>query len=208
MVAPKKDGESAPLESKGRTQSAPADDSDDERHLWAGSYSGRAMLGSWLLALAASAAVFAAMAEANWAAGAAAAAAAVWLIPLGALWLRKLSVHYELTTQRFLHRTGILVRRTDWIELIDIDDIAVLQSIIQRLVGVGEVRLSSLRSLASRIDVERHRRRAAGKRLDRQGETRGATAAGRCTLSPFSWRPSSGRICQIAATISFRSALD
>ena len=38
---------------------------------------------------------------------------------------------------------GILSRRTDRIELIDIDDVSYVQGIIQRVLGVGSIKISS-----------------------------------------------------------------
>lgn len=56
---------------------------------------------------------------------------------------RKWSVAYRLTSRRFFHEKGILQRVTDRLELIDIDDITVEQSIIDRLVGVGTIKITS-----------------------------------------------------------------
>jgi uncharacterized membrane protein YdbT with pleckstrin-like domain len=77
-----------------------------------------------------------------------------WIIVGGVLvimwgWLgcllayRKLSVRYELSTQRFIHKTGILRRTTDRIEVIDIDDVTYVQGVVQRMVGVGTIKISS-----------------------------------------------------------------
>jgi len=56
---------------------------------------------------------------------------------------RKLGVHYELTSQRFIHKAGILSRRTDRIELIDIDDVSYVQGIVQRMLGIGSIKITS-----------------------------------------------------------------
>jgi membrane protein YdbS with pleckstrin-like domain len=112
------------------------------------------MYGTWLILAAVTLAVIAAMIvlpilkimppiETN-----------VWWIVLGALlgtWVlgvatflyRRLSVHYELTTQRFIHSRGILVRTVDRIDVIDIDDVSYVQGIIQRTLGVGKIQLQS-----------------------------------------------------------------
>ena len=73
----------------------------------------------------------------------AAVAAFVWLYLIGLLVYRKLSVRYELTTERFIHEVGILRRVTDRIEVIDIDDVNYTQGIIERMVGVGTIKISS-----------------------------------------------------------------
>jgi uncharacterized membrane protein YdbT with pleckstrin-like domain len=54
----------------------------------------------------------------------------------------RLSVHYELTNQRFIHQRGILVRTTDRIDVVDIDDVTFRQGIIQRMLGVGTIILA------------------------------------------------------------------
>lgn len=67
----------------------------------------------------------------------------LWCLTIGVYLYRRLGMHYELTTQRFLHQTGILVRQTDRIEVIDIDDVSFSQGIIQRILGVGKIQISS-----------------------------------------------------------------
>lgn len=67
----------------------------------------------------------------------------LWILLGCAYAYKKLSVHYELTTQRFIHKSGILKRVTDRIEVIDIDDVTYEQGIIQRMLGVGTIKISS-----------------------------------------------------------------
>jgi hypothetical protein len=55
---------------------------------------------------------------------------------------RRLSVRYELTSQRFLHYHGLLHRFAERIEVIDMDDITYDQTIIERLVNVGRITIS------------------------------------------------------------------
>ena len=55
---------------------------------------------------------------------------------------RRLGVHYQLTTQRFIHQTGILTRKTDRIEVIDIDDVSFTQGPVERVFGVGTIQLT------------------------------------------------------------------
>jgi uncharacterized membrane protein YdbT with pleckstrin-like domain len=119
-----------------------------ERSLWQGGYSPKAMYGTWAIsALVTIAAVvliamFAMDVPYVWPI-----AGAVlifwWVVAIGGYIYKRLSVHYELTTQRFVHQAGFLVRRTDRIEVIDIDDVSFTQGIIQRMLGVGTIRLSS-----------------------------------------------------------------
>jgi uncharacterized membrane protein YdbT with pleckstrin-like domain len=67
----------------------------------------------------------------------------LWVFLIGMLAYKKVSVHYELTNQRFIHKAGILKRVTDRIEVIDIDDVRYEQGIVQRMLGVGTIRISS-----------------------------------------------------------------
>ena len=56
---------------------------------------------------------------------------------------RRLSVKYRLTNQRLFHEAGILRRVTDRIEIIDVDDVTVEQGIVERMLGVGTIRVTS-----------------------------------------------------------------
>lgn len=138
-----------------RLRGLPAAASDDngvdsETELWTGGYSGKAMFGTWVtLGLVTIAGILlvsmiAALRDNKF----------VWigmLIGLGVLWIgsllvlayRKLSVWYELTTQRFKHRAGLLVRTSDRIELIDIDDVTYRQGPVQAMLGVGMITIRS-----------------------------------------------------------------
>jgi uncharacterized membrane protein YdbT with pleckstrin-like domain len=127
---------------------------EPEHKLWEGGYSPKAMYGTWLtlgiitvgtiLALILLP-TFGVMPEGN---------QMVWLIALGviaALWIlgafmfyyRRWSMYYELTTQRFIHTQGILTRTTDRVDVIDIDDVSYTQGVVQRILGVGTIRLMS-----------------------------------------------------------------
>ena len=119
---------------------------EPEKELWEGTYSSKAMVGMWVLCGVVSLAML---------------AVGIWLnrhwlwytlvIAILLLWLyaavsfayRRLSVRYRLTSKRFFHERGILRHVTDRIEVIDMDDIAFEQSIIDRMVGVGTIRITS-----------------------------------------------------------------
>jgi len=129
---------------KQRYASGTADD-DEERTLWTGGYSPRAMVGTWILLAALSiAGVIAAVLIEPLPIG-------ITLIVLVVLWLlgglyyakQRLGVQYELTSQRFIHKTGILTRRSDRIEVIDIDDVSYQQGPFQRVFGVGMINITS-----------------------------------------------------------------
>lgn len=129
------------------TGGRPADEA--ERQLWQGGYSGQAMIGSWVVAGVSSLVVLivaglltAASAGFSWLVGGGL-VVLLWLWLAGLLCYRKLSMNYELTTQRFVHQSGILTRKSDRIEVIDIDDVTYRQGLIQRMVGAGSILITS-----------------------------------------------------------------
>lgn len=131
---------------KAKGESVRNSSEDPEHDLWKGGFSPKAMIGYWLLAgVVTIAAVVAGIATGN---------PVVWLVGLGiavALWLafalyllyQRLGVEYQLTTQRLFERKGILARVTNRVEVIDIDDVQFSQSLIERFLGVGTIRILS-----------------------------------------------------------------
>lgn len=120
-----------------------------ERSLWKGGYSPKAMYGSWFAAVTIT--IVAIVLSALFARGdnagtvwmiTGAGILIMWCVAIGTYLYRRLGMHYELTTQRFVHQHGILMRTTDRIEVIDIDDVSYTQGIIQRLLGVGKIRIT------------------------------------------------------------------
>jgi uncharacterized membrane protein YdbT with pleckstrin-like domain len=113
---------------------------EPERDLWSGGYSPKAMLGWWIIeGLLIAAGIAVAVLVPNPIALIAAAVIAggfgLWL--LLDLAIKRLSVHYKLTTDQLTHQTGLFTRVTNRVETIDIDDVTMQQSIIERMVGVG-----------------------------------------------------------------------
>lgn len=188
--APPPEPQSTPTAAERLRQSADQrrdqdDTVEEETDLWQGGYSGKAMIGSWILAGVVTIALLVAaiMINASW---------GWWgfLILTIAMWVylgclvsyRKLSVDYQLTSQRFIHKSGILKRRADRIEVIDIDDVTYEQGIVQRMVGVGTIRIISsdrshpelvlpgiddVRRIADLIDdVRRKERRRRGLHIE------------------------------------------
>jgi uncharacterized membrane protein YdbT with pleckstrin-like domain len=125
-----------------------AGQSPPEEEIWTGGYSPKAMFGAWIGAAAATiaglvGAVFLPF-DNTW----------KWsILGIGAvlLWgglllslaVQRLSVKYRLTNQRLFHEKGILRRVTDRIEVIDIDDVTVVQGIVERMLNVGTIRVTS-----------------------------------------------------------------
>ena len=119
----------------------------DETIIWSGSFSALGLIHSWLLAMLITiilpiGAVWV-QADQTQTFAIGGVIVAVWL-GLGVfLAFQKLNVHYELTNHRFIHRSGILVRRTNRIELIDMNDVSHEQGIIERFFDVGTIEITS-----------------------------------------------------------------
>jgi uncharacterized membrane protein YdbT with pleckstrin-like domain len=118
---------------------------EPEAVLWQGSYSPKAMVGGWLLSLVVTIVAFTAGAffPPVGLFVAAVVSLAVWGGHLALLIYQRMSHEYKLTSQRFVHSSGILRRVTDRIEVIDIDDVQVTQGFIERFLSVGTIRLLS-----------------------------------------------------------------
>jgi membrane protein YdbS with pleckstrin-like domain len=137
---------------------------EEEHELWRGRYSPKAMYGSWLLAILLTFVVVAVTVLVHEPMARIVAAIVVpvaWLVPGLTLLNRRLSVEYTLTTQRFLHKKGLLRRVANQILLVDIDDVKYEQGLMDRMVNVGTITLYSTdksdKTLALRgiDDVER-----------------------------------------------------
>ena len=117
-----------------------------EEALWEGGYSPKAMIGTWIVATLVTVALLVAMGLLQlgaWWWLPLAAIAAMWVVLLLVLFFTRLDVHYRLTNQRFVHKQGIFKRVTDRLEVIDIDDVTFEQGLIERLVGVGRIKITS-----------------------------------------------------------------
>jgi len=135
-----------------RDKFRPADDrqdivDDEEVDIWKGGYSPKAMFSVWIAAglltlLAMIGAIWLGASGKHWL-YLSIATVCSWVGLLLRLFYLRLDVSYHLTSQRFIHEQGILRRKTDRVEVIDIDDVAFEQNIIDRIVGVGTIRLES-----------------------------------------------------------------
>ena len=108
--------------------------------------------------------------------------ALLWIWQLCVMKYRQWNVRYRLTTQRFIHETGILRRVTDRIETIDMDDITFEQRFLERFVGVGTIGITSsdrthpellllgidnVKEVAGKIDdIRRSERRRRGLHIE------------------------------------------
>jgi membrane protein YdbS with pleckstrin-like domain len=127
---------------------------EPESKLWEGGFSPKAMYGTWLISAIVSIGILVALVLVPWADVIEISTQAIWTFGIGIILLwwvlaigtylyRRLGMFYELTSQRFIHTSGILVRTTDRIDVIDIDDVAYTQGLIQRMLGVGTITLVS-----------------------------------------------------------------
>ena len=115
--------------------------------LWTGRYSLRGMIDRLILSALVSMALVTLAIWLSW-------GHAGWLMVLAllvAIWGYQLGVYvvhhfghrYRLTPQTFFHERGILIQSTSPIEIVRIDDIAMKQSLLERLLGVGTIRILS-----------------------------------------------------------------
>jgi membrane protein YdbS with pleckstrin-like domain len=116
-----------------------------ETFLWRGGYSAKAMIGGWILSTILTLVFFLVgiFVPAVGILLALVASALVWGWHAALLVYRRLSYEYELSTQRFIHRAGILSRVTNRIEVIDISDVQVAQTFIERFLSLGTIRIYS-----------------------------------------------------------------
>jgi len=121
------------------------EDHDPEESLWSGGYSPKAMVGWWigLTVVSAGLLIGAFMVPQLSLSVALGIIVILWLLVAANYARMRLGFHYELTSQRFIHKTGLLTRRTDRIEVIDIDDVSYEQGPVQRLFGVGSINITS-----------------------------------------------------------------
>jgi membrane protein YdbS with pleckstrin-like domain len=157
-----------------------------EEELWQGKFSKLAMIGSWIGAAIFSlvlliAAVVIGFGGSGWFASLAI-LLLVWLGLVARLLYRQVSEHYYLTNRRFTHERGVLWRETDRIEAIDIDDVSFQQGPVERMVGVGTIKILSsdqshpelelpgienVKDVAAMIDeVRRQERRKRGLHIE------------------------------------------
>jgi membrane protein YdbS with pleckstrin-like domain len=122
--------------------------SHEEHDLWQGTISARAMYVVWLnLGLF----TVAVLAFAIWLQThqysfgwwGLAPVAIAWLYYVAVYYYRRFSVRYRLTTRRFFHEQGLLRRRIDCIQVIEIEDIDFEQGLWDRLLGLGTIHLRS-----------------------------------------------------------------
>jgi len=153
-------GESAPVGAKTATVSAAQTATNEapvsgrrkgpvdvvEETLWEGSFSPKAMIGGFILAAILSIVLLVCaflFAEGMFRWVILGLIPLVWLIQVYRLARNRIGISYRLTNQMFYHRSGLLVRITDRIELIEIHDVTSEQNLLQSALGVGTLRIVS-----------------------------------------------------------------
>lgn len=115
-----------------------------EQVLWEGDFATKAMIGDWIAAgVVTLGLVIGSFYAQEWQWYVLGVIPLVWIAVLIKLAMHKLGVHYRLTNQRLFHEKGILSRTTNRIEVIDVDDVTVQQGPIERMLGVGKIRVTS-----------------------------------------------------------------
>jgi membrane protein YdbS with pleckstrin-like domain len=129
-----------------------------EETLWEGSYSPKAMLGTLvlcgLLSVALLIAAFLLSATVILSAVLVGAVVVVWIAAAIQFARNRLGKSYRLTNQMLYHRNGVLNRVTDRIELIEIHDVTWQQGLVQRLVDVGTVKISSADHTHGKLEMD------------------------------------------------------
>lgn len=165
----------------GRTEDAP------EQEVWQGSYSAKAMIGGWMACILLTiVGIIVSVFVGGSGLTVAIVLPIVWLIQLAVLLYRRMSIHYRLTSYYFYQERGLLWRRADRMEFINMNDTEVLQGPIERMLGVGTIRIDStdstdptlyvngidnVREVASHIDKFRHTARMRRGMLMQPGAT-------------------------------------
>ncbi len=158
---------------------------EPEEDIWQDRFSSKDMIGGWVLSALISVALLAVWIK--WVPGSYWILMLVlmlspWIYHLVVLKYRQWNRSFRLTSQRFFLETGIFRRKTDRIEVIDMDDITVDQKLLERLFGVGTIRIISsdkshpelemrgienVKEVAEKIDeVRRAERRRRGLHIE------------------------------------------
>lgn len=124
--------------------SSPSGLDGDETLLWRGTVSARG-LSRPLLAASIATVVLAAWcyAEGALVTSTAGCMALVWTVFAVLALYRKITEFYELTSRRIIHRHGFLFRTTNFLEVIDVDDVTLEQNLLERLLNTGTVVVES-----------------------------------------------------------------
>jgi len=75
----------------------------------------------------------------------------LWLLPL---YLGTLGIHYRVTTRRIVVETGVLSKRLEQVDLYRISDYAVERPFLQRLLGTGNLVLTTLDRSTPQITIQ------------------------------------------------------
>jgi membrane protein YdbS with pleckstrin-like domain len=116
-----------------------------EEDLWSGTFSPQAMVGSaaGLAVLTVLVLIGGTFAGPPGLGAAGIGALLLWAVWAAVLFYRRMTVHYRLSTFRLFHESGLLNRKRDRIEVIDINDVTLTQGFIERMFNVGTIHIDS-----------------------------------------------------------------
>ncbi len=133
-----------PIERMQAAQGSVGPNQESEHELWRGTFSPKAMYTGWAFAgfVTIAGIILAVLIPGAWVV-VAIVVPVIWIGLALTLAYRRLSVSYVVTSQRFLLQRGLLSQVNDRVLLIDIDDVAYKQGLIDRFVNVGTITLRS-----------------------------------------------------------------
>jgi hypothetical protein len=113
---------------------------EPERDIWSVQFSPRGMIGSWIVVgiLVAICMIIGTMTVVGWP-WMLAASFSIVLVQQCRYWYRRHHDRYRLTSYRLLQESGIISRTVNRVELIDIEDIQLVRTLIDRMVGIGTI---------------------------------------------------------------------
>ena len=125
-----------------------------ENVVWSGTPSQKSNLG--LFALCALVAIVLLASATKFSGAAHTLVLALLLLPIGIAtwrWLVTAGMQYTLTDQRLILRRGVLSRSTDFVELYRVKDSHFTQSFVERVLGLGTIRLRTTQDSAPVVDL-------------------------------------------------------
>jgi membrane protein YdbS with pleckstrin-like domain len=145
-------------------QGAKSGNQPAEKELWTGSYSPKAMVGSFvgagLITIVGIVLILLSGRSSAWFPFGIAVLAMWGALLLAALY-KRLSVKYSLTTHRLFHESGLLSRTRDRIEVIDIDDVTLSQGFIERMLNIGTIHIISSDESLKQVAIEEAKKKGA-----------------------------------------------
>jgi len=119
----------------------------EEKTLWQGSYSSKAMAGAWVLSgllfIVCSIVVLVILDSWAWKATLLCLSAAPGVYCFLVAWYRSLTLYYAITTRRLVCRSGLIDLDTERVALMSITDVSCRQRGLDRIFGIGSITIQS-----------------------------------------------------------------